>query len=415
MRNFDEINDLNLRRQSGFSVLEVLVAASLTLVASLSIGVVFREVSKSRARATYISDITAIESSLTTALLDETKYRDPTVRAALLAGGKTLSYTVSGNAAGTSFSYEIRPGSPVSFNSRDLRTCSGFPSPACDIQLVLGVSKIADQVFFAYRFQHDGEFNKSLLNFRGAGSASDSGLTSEDFTLPLPYEYLYGSLHLDCPNDSVGARGLSRNEGRVSCVTQPKNECPPGTLPKSIKFNSQTESVEFVCSAPAQTVGCRAKYALESVDLPSLDPGNSKQGSCVYQYANSGSGPTFGPSASISQEFCPEDYRSTSTCQLANIRSTLGQCPDTCANYQSVPDVDATGNPTGTTHQECTNWITPPPNPATPGSAIVVNSGRGASCYASTPPQPCPGNSWSADVILQTRCTLDIPEHVGVQ
>lgn len=392
------------RNQSGFTIIETIVASVVIFIAVLSTAVIFQHIGHARMRSLYISSITAIEAALTTALLDESYYRsNPALRAALHSGGVPagLTYNVKGESSGQAFDFQVGVGAAnaASVSSRTLQTCTGFPSTACDLRLTLEVQNTSGHVVFAYKFEHHVQPGKPLLNFFGTGSTKASGFDSEDFSLPLPHEFLYDGLLLACPAGSLGVRGVDRSGGAVNCISQPQLACPSNTLGKSVRYEPSTGSVEIDCSAPVQTVSCPDKYALESINTASLDAGAAKNARCVYQNARQVTGATLGPAYSISQHVCPADYRSTSTCTLTNIQSTQGQCPDVCT------DTDADGT--------CIEWTTPPPNNPVAGSAVLNEDSAGnATCYVSSPSQQC-GATWSAQVVLGIRCTISVPEYVN--
>lgn len=408
------------RLQKGASIIEILIASGIVVFSALALAVVFEPLGASRARAAYISTISTIESALTTSLLNEALYQDPSLRTALKSASlpSNFKYEVKGDVSGVEFDFDIRPtlqgtaDLPVLLNSRTLQPCNEFPSPQCDLRINLKVSFLGTQVMFAYKFENNGRFGSALLSYRGSGSkkANETWDNAQDFSLPLPYEYLYDNLLLGCPTDSVGVRGISRVGSKVECIAQPQQTCPNGTLPKSVMYNDETKSVELVCSAPVQQASCPAKYNFESIDIASLDPAKTKQAVCVYYMKKEGSGPSVGPAPTIpSTPLCPDDYVSTSSCSLANVVKSNGQCPDYCTNWISVIDYNPLGVPIGS-HMECTNWVTPPPNPPIEGSCSANNSGKNAGASVHSPSQSC-GATWTADVILHPHCTLNLPEY----
>lgn len=381
-----ELIGLPFRNRLGFGMLESVIGGGMVVMAVLSTSVVFKEIATSKSNGGFISLVSAVESSLTAALLNENPYKDPNVKSFLRQGKvpADLKFQVQGDSQGKKFNFEMSPNSAVAMSSKTFETCPGFPSADCDIKLHLAVTTSTGQVAYAYKFEFHVDDNKSLLNYYGSGSSTANGFSTEDFSLPIPREFIYSSLELACPVNSVGVRGVNRDLGQVGCIYQATQSCPAGTLPKSLVFNPTTNSLEFVCSGPTQSVGCPAKYVLEWIDTTSLDPNRAKSGRCVYEKAASVTGAPVGPAPIISGHLCPADYRSQSSCVLTNVVPVNGHCPPAA------------------------------PNPPVPGYANLSEDMAGnVTCSVVVPAQTC-GAQWNADVILTPRCVLAIPEYVGV-
>lgn len=395
--------------RQGFSLVEVMVALALILISALALGWSINELRKNKIRSELISGVSAIESALTNELMDEANYADPAVKSALRAMTVPpgLEFRVQGTAVNRPFDFRISPGGTRNFDRR-LNDCTTYPSPDCNIQLELELAPQGGRMAYAYRLTTQNEEIARTLQYQGMGSQTNSAtFNSSEFKVTIPYEYYLNALLLMCDstNATVGIRGVNRDFGTVSCIQQPQTPCPQGTLPKGLRFEASTASVEFDCGAPAQTATCPSNYSLLQLDTRSLDPAATKSGTCVYTHARFASGPSYGPADSISGRVCPANYRSQSTCTLTNITQTNGWCP---AQYTCTPNP----SPLPPTCVLTTPAYVQTP---TPGSASLSEDAFGnATCSVFRPSQSC-GAQWDAQVNMTVGCVLAVPETVPVQ
>ncbi|MES2963996.1 MAG: prepilin-type N-terminal cleavage/methylation domain-containing protein [Bdellovibrionota bacterium] len=402
-------------KQSGFTFVEVMVSAALVFVIMGGISYVMVQLGRMRVRSEYIATISAIESSLSTALLDEAKYADPAVKAALRAGTvpSPWSFRVQGNTRATNFDFTIDPGQSVTLD-RTFVTCAGFPSPTCVHKISLESGYVSGRMGFAYRFETAQDLTS--LNFRGAGDAGTAALNTGNFSLTIPYEYYLNQLQMICdPATTLGAYGLQRDQALASCLQQPQAPCPVGTLPKSLRLDNTTgpdPSVELACVG-TQQASCPQNYSLHDLDTRTLDAGAAKAGHCVYATATSAGGPGYGPGSNIWGQACPLSYRSASSCSLTNVTQADGWCPDEF-DCTPVPPID-NGDGTFTPQPDyCVLTVPAHVQPPSPGHAALSESGPNVSCSVVIPAQSC-GAMWNAQVDLSIGCVLAVPELVNVQ
>lgn len=424
-------NFVTLIDERGFTFVEVLVAAMIMTTSVGALGWSFLGLQKSRVKGELISGVTSIETALTTALLNEDNYPE-SIRPQLQAGTvpSSLTFPVVGSSMEKPFNFAIKPGETIELD-RNGSPCAGatFPASNCPYRIQLAMRQLAgagalssSSMAFAYRIEtRDPDVQ---LNFRGAGADSDSGaFTDEEFTITLPYEYYLsknaGRLLLECPSTTtVGVWGIDRSGGgSVSCIDQPRESCPQGTLPKGLRFVSHSAtsaSVEFECGPSVQTASCPTDYALLQIDTTTLDAGRTKSGTCVYVGASPAAGHTY-RGERIEGRVCPRGYRSQSSCALVDEVSSAGSCP-WC--HSSTPDCSAaspqTESPVGTYNitipYRCAD-SNPLTQAANRGQARLVenlpNKGD-VLCYLHRPQQDC-GATWDAKVELNVTCVLDTP------
>jgi hypothetical protein len=233
----------------------------------------------------------------------------------------------------------------------------------------------------------------------GFGTTHDGPFVPADFTVPLSFELTQRVEDDQCdPSTELFASGINKSTGQVICLQKPTRTCQKGEISKGLVYNSSNASLEPLCEQ-TPTLTCPQHYALLNLQLSSLQPGNSKNGTCVVVTKKQVPWKTTpAPAVSVSGKYCPTNYKTKATCQLTNVVQSNGSCDYSCNCAPNAAGVVQCST--------CTCNVSP-----VPGSVTITDGTQNASCSVQVPAQPscsCGAQaSWKANAQLTGVCNLD--------
>jgi hypothetical protein len=138
---------------------------------------------------------------------------------------------------------------------------------------------------------------------------------------------------------------------------------------------------------------------LNSFQQSSFIPGQAISGQCVFVSKDEVPWKkTPEPASSVSGTFCPEHYKTKATCQVIETSRKKGMCSEKV-------NCDAE---TGECEEK--TWEVD----AVPGTAVLTDGTREASCQVQIPAQEC-GAVWTGVVKMTGSCVLIEPKKVSAK
>lgn len=419
---------------SGFSLIESMIAIGIVTSSALVLTWAMSELQKNRLKVEYITGASALEASLTQAMVDANNYSDTAVKASLQQSQVPtgLALKVQGTTGAQNINFTISPGQTVGLD-RNFQPCTANANAPCAYTVAIDLQPVDNRMAYAYTIKT--ALPDVSLNYQP--TSGNAATATKNYSVTIPYENYLSSLSLMCdPSRFLGVRGVNSGTGNVACIKLPDSSvaCPARTVAKSLTMVADPSggdpSVAFQCGG-LQTASCPTGYSLNTIDTRSLDSGATKSGQCVYSLAHTAAGPTL-TGQSIVGQVCPPNYLSQSTCTVVTTSSAQGVCqPNPWCDQYSCSSSGYSENPVGTMtatiNYSCSHSITKTV-PAVPAQVVFTQNRAGGlaadgmvDCHLAMQPQQC-GATWQGQAQLQVNCVLNstganaaVQEFVNVQ
>lgn len=370
-----------LKKKSGYSLIEVLIASAIVLtnLGVISSAVVqYGEVSRKQRIITLAMNI---ESSIHQSISDPAIYSimDPD----LGAGMKYFEYMITtgfppqppADPSAPFFDLALRarePGPLISvqvfpytgyFND-DLADCApDFTNKNCVIKVEIDRMKLAvatPTYAFAYRIQINPDIQIQVQNL-GVSHNNPMPFVATDFNVFVPQYILLTEIQTLCaPGATAGLTGFNRDNGLGQCLQVPTalDKCDGNNMAKGLQavFEAPTYKLKLIC-VPTQRFTCgdpnaavaitdppQYDYSMRLMDAKSFDsdyyplglgaaapPGPATFNTCVYTAESPTTGPTFNSGAGFhgltASNTCPMRYNLVSACSWDTpVTTSQGSC-----------------------------------------------------------------------------------------
>lgn len=383
----------NRSSQGGFTIVGQLVGLFTALLAFAGIGACIVYAGRLQQKAQVVNQMLSLENALLSwssdraavlALAPNLKAGQIPAGAEIVINGKTLAKVGA-----------------LQTQGRDLGPCPEVRDCWTTTEVAIRCDPGASGLVcaMAYRIQATRD---DITRF---GTAHGRAFEPADFSVPLSFEITERVQSAQCDSaQDLFASGFNKNTGNIICLRKPTKPCASGEIAKGLQFNPARQSLEPLCE-PVPSVTCPQHYAVLSLNLTSLHPGQSAQGTCVIVTQKEVPWQTSPPpAASVTGRFCPAHYKTKARCDLTNVVQSPGSCQYSC---------NCSTDPAGATSCETCSCTVQP----VPGTVNLTDGTREASCQVQTPPQPsCPCGAqavWTAQAKLTGTCQLneaDLPE-----
>lgn len=268
-----------LKSQRGFSIPEALIASAVIIMSVLGVSNSVFNLGKNSAKNRMVASAFAIETLIVSTTQNSEYLRTQTI----YGGGQSIADALSSGGAPPRIQLKddtgtviADTGSPVTFNNEG-KTCTGFPSRTCTIQVNFSIANTGSPTAPDYRFAYYIEFAqvKDVEATQPMGMRSGTTFQAADYQTPINYmffERAAGTLQCD-PNqaDSVIITGMDRDTGMLSCAKFPSSPLAQGQISKGITYSAGSQELQ-VKGVTAKKYVCPSNYALVSVNMRDLDP-----------------------------------------------------------------------------------------------------------------------------------------------
>lgn len=357
--------------ESGYSIIEVLIAGLIISIASLGLGNAIMHLAESRKKTQLVSQSVGMEASIVSALQDPATYvGNPAVLTEVANGAPvtaqpTVAVTLDpAKASQTTFNL-VAGGAPAYIDKDNKPVASAAGQWTVSAQ-ISALNKVGTHYAYAYKIQ----VNPALANIATTGAANVSAPSAADLSIVIPKEAIStaqgAAATVACTpaTDYLAMMGLTENNTKI-CIERARDKCSTKAIAKGFKLVSRGPnlySYELDCQN-LRSLTCPSQlkdggvvdpnlynpYTLQSFVPNTLDSsgGTPGTGTCVFVAASSASYPAAG---SLSGDngisvtgACPPHYVvSTISCLHASDNANPG--PHSCASSaDAIPQKPAAG------------------------------------------------------------------------
>lgn len=365
-----------INKKNGFAIVEGLaatfiIALSLTSFVTYLATSSFGVLKTARTKAQMLD----LEIRMVAGLSDENNFSKSAV-SQMQSGTVPVGFVVKSEGV------TIAENGEALFFDVDGNRCAAYDPNKCFIKTELKI-KCAGSCMAAYRVSSIHNDGKEVeLQPLGAGvennGAQFMGFADKDFYTAVPLHLMMKEAKTECVGNELMMNGFDIEAREIFCLRLSTDlKCQPNQIAKRVRYiggdGGSGGSIGLECE-DIQKISCPDNYVLNSIDPSSLDPGQTKVGTCVYIAKSSmpwknkviGTG-------KVSAVVCPTGYKAT------NI-----SCKGTGKPVKSGT-VDCSFN--GTSQCSCSADV----------NAFTIQSGVGAtpqeaSCVAVKKAQTCNNN-----------------------